>query len=716
MATKTGNSGKYNVSTGNQYISGYVEWVETYDDQTYESTNKTTVTQKVYLHRTNTYSSNYNVNSSGTRTAYFGSETVKNTDKQNLTIGPNPPGNYTCIFTASKEITHDSDGSKTITLGVETDNNANIGGFEISKTTKSVTLMTIPRYASITQHYVSKASTNSLTVYWDANTNCNGLQCSLNGGGWFDVSGYPEYTLTGLTPNTTYSIKTRVRKTASGYWTESGVIYGTTVQKTPVISSFYVSGRTSTSITCAFAVDSCQTWYYKLSTQSGWTQTGNASGRSFTISGLSPNTTYTINLICRNWINQSNDTYKDATSNVSGTTHQTTVASISVSSKTSTSVTVSSNCNVTVSSTRYRIMRSGGGYGSWQTSATFSGLAANTTYTVQVEKVGQASGEAGYATVSVTTHQTTVASITLSSKTSTSITVSSSCNVTASSTKYRIMKSGGSYGSWQTGATFSGLSANTTYTVQVEKIGQASGEAGYATVSATTYQTTIPTISLSSRTIKTITVTSGCNVTVSSTKYRIKKSSDSNYGAWQDSATFSNLVYNTAYDIQVQKTGKDSGESATATLSNVYTLDIARITNYNPNWNVEESIIFNMTNVGNCVMRLYLLYNGVEIIYRNNISLTNDQYIFTLTTEEKNSLYSLAAGETNPNFKFVLRSYYDSVLVGSDSEKAISIEFPTKAWTKIDNNWKRALVWGKLNGSWRQSLPWVKIDNIWRRI
>ena len=113
-------------------------------------------------------------------------------------------------------------------------------------------------------------------------------------------------------------------------------------------------------------------------------------------------------------------------------------------------------------------------------------------------------------------------------------------------------------------------------------------------------------------------------------------------------------------------------------------------------------------------------YNNVEIIYRNNITITNGQYIFELTTEEKNQLYSLAAGETNPDFKFVVKSYYDSVLVGADSGKAVLIEFPTKAWVKINGVWKRALVWGRptINEPWRQSLPWVDVEKNknWKRI
>ena len=75
----------------------------------------------------------------------------------------------------------------------------------------------------------------------------------------------------------------------------------------------------------------------------------------------------------------------------------------------------------------------------------------------------------------------------MSSKTVNSITVTSGCNIEVSSTQYRIKKSDGSYGSYQTGATFSGLSPNTAYVVEVKKVGKVNGEAATATISVTTY-------------------------------------------------------------------------------------------------------------------------------------------------------------------------------------------------------------------------------------
>lgn len=46
--------------------------------------------------------------------------------------------------------------------------------------------------------------------------------------GWYDIGGWPRYTITDLAPNTTYSIRTAIRRADSQLWTESETIYGTT--------------------------------------------------------------------------------------------------------------------------------------------------------------------------------------------------------------------------------------------------------------------------------------------------------------------------------------------------------------------------------------------------------------------------------------------------------------------------------------------------------
>ena len=157
MAIKVGKTGTFNISTHNTAISGYVEWKETYDDSNYSKTNETTITMDVYLHRTNIYSGEtmlYNVG--GVRIAYFGNEEVR--DDSNLTLSI--PGNtsssggaYSKVYSASKTIKHNDDGSKSITLGYYMTNYWESGSasnaFKVDKTTSNVTLTTIPRASEV---------------------------------------------------------------------------------------------------------------------------------------------------------------------------------------------------------------------------------------------------------------------------------------------------------------------------------------------------------------------------------------------------------------------------------------------------------------------------------------------------------------------------------------------------------------------------------------
>lgn len=612
------------------------------------------------------------------------------------------------VTSGTATITGNSEGNASFSASFE----GGVGQYPNSNCTGSGswTLDRLNRYASFTEHRIAGKSSSSITVTWGADKDIDYSEYSLNGGNWTHAPA-PPYTISGLAPATQYTIKTRIKRADTQMWTESGTLTETTYARTT--PSIWVTGRSSTSISVGASCNvDCHNTNFRIRRHDrdwGSAQSGT------TFSNLESNTTYVVGV----WT-QGVASGEWGSAEVWIATFPQTIPDIWQTGKTSTSVSVDSNCNVSVNHTAYRIRRHDGSWGNWQSGGYFGNLEPNTTYEVQVEKRGSDSGEYGYDTVGITTHYQTIPNIWQTSRTSTSVSVDSNCNVTTNHTAYRIRRHDGNFGSWQSHNVFTGLTPNTSYEVQVERRGTNSGEYGYASVWITTFQQTIPTITFRSNTVKSITVDSNCNVAVSRTAYRIKKSSDTNYGVWQDSNVFSNLVYNTAYDIQVEKRGTESGETAIATLSRVSTLDIARITNYNQYWNVEEPITFAVTNVGNCVMRLYLLYNNVEIIYRNNINLTNGQYVFTLTTEEKNQLYSLAAGETNPDFKFVLKSYYEGVIVGSDSDKNVSIEFPTKAWTKINEVWKRALVWGRPSAEapWRQCVPWVDVDGNknWKRI
>lgn len=239
MAIVNGRSGTFNIYTENQYISGYVAWQETYDDSTYISTNKSTVTIKAYLHRTNIYSGEtYLLGTPMTRIAYFGSEEVKDKSSVSLSIAGNSSssgGAYTKVYEASKEITHDSDGGKSLDIGFYMTNNVSgVAGnsFRVAKTMSNETLTTIPRYATSNQSLNSKTET-TITMNWSSDNIIDGIWYSVdNGANWNWVhdpratSG--SYTIKGLSANTTYNIKTRVKRLDNQLSTDSSNLSVTT--------------------------------------------------------------------------------------------------------------------------------------------------------------------------------------------------------------------------------------------------------------------------------------------------------------------------------------------------------------------------------------------------------------------------------------------------------------------------------------------------------
>lgn len=93
-----------------------------------------------------------------------------------------------------------------------------------------------------------------------------------------------------------------------------------TLIQAPSINSLALKSRTINSLTFSFTCSKADNWYYKLSSQSSWTlgsATGVTSGE-FTITGLNPNTGYTVNFLARNWAGtEAKDTSKDTT----GTTY-----------------------------------------------------------------------------------------------------------------------------------------------------------------------------------------------------------------------------------------------------------------------------------------------------------------------------------------------------------------------------------------------------------
>jgi len=93
----------------------------------------------------------------------------------------------------------------------------------------------IPRYANFTQHYVSNVTLNSVKVYWATDAARDWTWYSKNGAEYVNAgdtvasdnrSG--NYTIYNLTPNTYYTVRTKIKRADSQKTSESGVASFTT--------------------------------------------------------------------------------------------------------------------------------------------------------------------------------------------------------------------------------------------------------------------------------------------------------------------------------------------------------------------------------------------------------------------------------------------------------------------------------------------------------
>lgn len=181
-------------------------------------------------------------------------------------------------------------------------------------------LPTIPRYATSNQSLNSKTET-TIKMNWSSDNTIDYIWYSKNNGStWtgIDVTDGKSgtYTISGLTANTTYTIKTRVRRKDSQLTTDSSALSVTTYK----VPTNALNSREETTVKINWSVDSTADYiWYSKDNGSNWTAVGSVSATSgtYTISGLSANTTYNIKTRVRRKATQS--TYD--TASVSVTTY-----------------------------------------------------------------------------------------------------------------------------------------------------------------------------------------------------------------------------------------------------------------------------------------------------------------------------------------------------------------------------------------------------------
>jgi len=167
----------------------------------------------------------YNIVSSATKTA---SCTINGTVYNwSGTIGGS--GDKTLIST-TQVIPHNTDGTKTIAISAQIKLDITWGGVQLGTITGNGTmaLTNIPRYATVNQTIVAKTE-NTLTVKWVSDATIDYIWYSTNNGStWhgIDVADGTngQYTISGLYANSTYYVKTRVRRRDSQLTTDSATI------------------------------------------------------------------------------------------------------------------------------------------------------------------------------------------------------------------------------------------------------------------------------------------------------------------------------------------------------------------------------------------------------------------------------------------------------------------------------------------------------------
>ena len=189
MAIVTGQSGKFNISTANEYISGYVEWIETYDSDTYATTLQSTVTMKAYLHRTNSYNQDTYTHTDFYRKAIIGDNVIDQTDFIKLTIKPG--GSYTQVFSASGVVQHNADGSATAKVGFQMSDKLNSKAFTVPYTETTATLTTFAVRPTISINGAGSSSNNRKAI------TSNGATLSIGLGSLGGRSSEVSYSLNG---------------------------------------------------------------------------------------------------------------------------------------------------------------------------------------------------------------------------------------------------------------------------------------------------------------------------------------------------------------------------------------------------------------------------------------------------------------------------------------------------------------------------------------
>lgn len=200
--------------------SSYITFKCSWSSKVNQSANTSTVTVTVTASKSS--SSTASTYGSQTTTVKVGSASQSNTASFTLA-----PSKTITLFSKSFTVAHNSDGTKSVNISV------NVGGNIIyANGSATITLDKIARYATVSQSLTARTETTA-TIKWVSDSTIDYIWYSTNNGSsWTGINVADgtngSYTISGLSANTTYQIKTRVRRKDSQLTTDSSALSVTT--------------------------------------------------------------------------------------------------------------------------------------------------------------------------------------------------------------------------------------------------------------------------------------------------------------------------------------------------------------------------------------------------------------------------------------------------------------------------------------------------------
>ena len=317
------------------------------------------------------------------------------------------------------------------------------------------------------------ATSASLTLRWAVVTGATGYRVKLGANGATTTVTGISHTFPNLTADTEYTLYVYAENRGGNSEWRSITASTTTVPPAPANLS---ATATSTTITLSWSAVTGATGYDVKQGASG-TATAVSSGVSHTFTGLTANTEYTLYVRARN---------SGGTSEWNLLTATTALAGPSGLSASATSARLTLTWNAVSGATGYdvRLGADSSAVSASGTSHTFSGLTAGATYRLEL-RAKYAGGVSDWTSLTAATVPTAPSGL---SATATSTTITLSWSTVTGATSYDVKQ--GATGtatavSSDTSHTFSGLTANTAYTLYV-RARNGGGASDWASLSPTT--------------------------------------------------------------------------------------------------------------------------------------------------------------------------------------------------------------------------------------